>query len=396
MHLVAEQSSSSSLKSDSAKLVIKMISSMSRSMILLVLALLLVISLNPNEEKQVLALNNWFSVIVDTFSRCKSDLKPAYGVINHCLTEDLPGDDNFERNIAQVESYLGKKKPSIAYKKKVSSSRLRDAIELFTELSKVDHSSHRCSFEMTQTLMQNNAAADEAIERLMKTEKLFHFGSVADIRRIDRLIFEAANRRAQVCQPIYKKQFIHHSREYPETDFMRLREYFDKLLEHKLRQNPVPYLSVDDNIHIDDLINKKPIRIKTFIDKTKVGKLKRADINFVLDYLDRVATRNNDERVIKLKKLTARPDSKSAQNERKSINVALFRDYLVEPCKDYINLFGSVFESAIFDYKIKARLTLSKWDEDDYKYQKYLIYFGLCRRFVSDEQKLVKKFIAIM
>lgn len=366
------------------------------TLLLVVAQCLLMLNLNLGPRTQVLALNKWLGgFVLDRYSSEKLNLKPAFGVINHYLSTELPGDDNFDRNMQQAESLMGKKKPSIAYKKKVSSSRLNTALELFTSLKNVQFVSRRCTHEMTKTLMRNNQAAENAIERMMKTEKLFYFGSVADIRRIDRLVFDAANRRAQVCQPMYKKQFMHYSREYPETDFMRLREYFDSLLEYKLRNNPVPYLNVDDEIHIDDLLQKSPIRVKTFIDKTKVGKLRQDEIDFVLDYLRKVGARNNDRRITKLDSVQG-PETKSAANERKSINVALFKDYLVEPCKDYISLFGSVFESALFDHKIKARAPVNKWDEDDYRYHKYLIYFGLCERFVHKEHKLLKQFVDFM
>lgn len=300
-------------------------------------------------------------------------MSEVYSVVDQRLQRDI-GDDDLDKNMKMVmrllrneidlKSARGKRfclglgtRPLISedFDKNVTIN----ALLRLNDLKKVKKSGFGCSPTNTQHLAENNAIAEDPIGRRLRNEPNL-------LPRIDNLIFNIAQQRAEHCVPKYKVLLTNiHNLE----SFQVIKDLWDPIFKHRL-------VKADFNCsgQIDSVFENSPQQALDFFDNEQYATA-QDEMDIILKHLSRESTRSSFKF----------PYDGSDPNIRK------FEKFAQTPCANYVNTTSHLFESLDFDMKFKPYLTTGAliMVDKDHIVHKLKAYYTMCRKLGGEKERFI-------
>lgn len=378
---------------------------MSKSLVIqcsLVLLSLMSISSLLSESFSIKPISKCFGSFKNELDSCSSHhdrelslngLRKAYKDINTYLMSSVLSSD-FEANIEKANQLLDKE---VYYKKKGSSDRkslaakrsasanrdvevLISALVQLTDLDKVNQPC-QCTMRTTRVLIDNDRAADGAIERklvaLNGSESRASKEAQANVVRIDELIFEAALRRAQVCYPaIYEQKWLKLSQTL-ENESSLLGAFFDQVFANRLNGEGIK--------SIDSALGQSVLELLDWLDKSASTVLQAENLRLVLEFIKKThpTKANSPER---LSNSFMGDQSKTKADKW----LAMFLRYLMKPCERLVSVLGPIFESVHFDSQLRDHLGLHEPSENQLDlavdFYRDLAKYKMCNKLEAEKK----------
>lgn len=299
--------------------------------------------------------------------RILANYRRAYSDINTYLTSSVVG-VAFEPNLATARKLLEKeilyKKKGLSERKSLASKRMNSAntepevlikaLAQLTDLARVD-APEQCTMKVTQVLVANDQAANNAIARkLLATDGSKSRTSreaLANVVRIDELVFEAAKRRAQVCYLKYEDKWAALGEKLVEERSLA-RKLFAMLLAERL---PLIKAAVGGKVKsVDDAFARSTLELVRWVDEKLGAVLREQDLKLVLDFVKQTAHQSKKgSRDAKLSQNLLTDNAKATKTDKW---LAMSLAYLVRPCEKLVSVLGPIFESMRFDAQLRAHL----------------------------------------
>lgn len=297
-------------------------------------------------------------------------LRKEFDRLNKLLTSTVDTDD-VDKNMETVRKWIRHYVYEI--KGRGVSGSLK-ALSLLESLSDVDPVP--CSRSSHDTLVANDMAAREFLQKLRAKEK--------PKRRIDKIIYHYAIKEASECEFYYMSEFELAGEKMTPSNYVKLRGFITDLIASRVDKNMIRQYKLTNS---SSLLDKKPIEASKFAEELKFHSsfwdLQDGQIAYKW-----LASFTGDDPVggIFLNKIRYGGQwdifNRAQVNEKQLIK--LFRQHLVEPCKEYVEKLHGAFSNNLTLVKMNDDANHSN-DPRIVEFYKHSAYWHGCRRFLSKQ-----------
>jgi len=306
----------------------------------------------------------------------KARLRKEFDKINHDLELSVQSDD-IERNMKAVYHWIiseTKKRPGGADVDFLS------ALNLFSELSLEEAPTAVCTKSTYRTLISNNIAMRDVVEKLRHKPKT--------LRRIEKIFIHFAQIYSNNCESSYMRSYRENVNSVKNTTLARVRStmhQFVKLHVDKKLHSLLPKLLVKD---ADELIKQRPIKASEFMKSVKSFTTTK-DSRLLFQLMNGTITNSsNSDGAMSGVKLS---DGQSSEN---TFDVAqLIAENFTKPCEIFEKQLDNAFAN---DFSIFKTEELGPEDEIRRQFYLDLTYYRACEVFRRSVPKLTSKIKSIM
>lgn len=234
-----------------------------------------------------------------------------------------------------------------------------NALLRLNDLKKVKKSGLGCSVLNTNHLAENNAIARDPIGRRLRNEPDL-------LPRIDNLIFDLAEHRAEHCLPKYKELLTNI---FNLDSYRVIVNYWDPIFEHRLTK-----ANFSGHEQVDSAFRNSPEQALSFFEDMRYA-IADDEMDTILKYLS-AASANSSFKF---------PYDGTDPNIRK------FEKFARIPCVKYIDTTSNLLESFTFDIKLKPNLSAGSVSPvgQDHIVHRLKAYYVMCEKLVSDKDRYV-------